>query len=392
MFSSDKTVSAFYTRPAEESNSKSSYYVWFLGSRESKGLRGPEYIRPAVRQLLEKSSDNVKLTLQVSAKGLKIVQTPEKSKKKLLLESGPGGLASSSSGDAAIKQFVPHSSITCVYQSDPPHDDVVSCILLVSHSVSSNCPLYVHSFRCDSQETAEHLKAQLQALVDKPENQAKFEEIEQRLVEKGLLPGQRRAHSRSNASSKIGSDGRSLGRSSDSGSGGSDLSNPVPPQEKQIVTLHDSLAAELREKLQKTKVGKTAPLLLPPRDYDTMHRGRGNLHDIDERRALNPAIVGEVAKEAAKEAAKIAAAGKSAERGLLAGGGSSSSEQSSGIGSDERGNLTQSPQLLAERYSSGRSSSNRDNSFTLFPYLGSGRDKSDQTTTRILRYHISTIF
>ena len=109
--------------------------------------------------------------------------------------------------------------------------------------------------------------------------------------------------------------------------------------------------------MHKTKVGKTAPLLLPPRDYDTVHRGRGNLHDIDERRAVNPAIVGEAAREAAAKAAResnaaSAAVTKSSERGLLAGG--SSSEQSSGIGSEERGNLTHSPQLLAERFSSGK--------------------------------------
>ena len=28
---------------------KSSYYVWFLGAKESKGLRGEEYILPVVR-------------------------------------------------------------------------------------------------------------------------------------------------------------------------------------------------------------------------------------------------------------------------------------------------------------------------------------------------------
>ena len=135
--------------------------------------------------------------------------------------------------------------------------------------------------------------------MDRPENIAKFDDIEQRLVEKGLLlpldcgggkggPSKfPRGGSGSNASSKIGSDGRSLGRSSDSG--GSEL-NPSGPPEK-LVTLYDSLAAELREKLNGGG-GKHAPLLLPPRDYDTMHRGRGNLTGIDKRRALNPAIVG----------------------------------------------------------------------------------------------------
>ena len=31
---------------------KSSYYVWFLGAKESKGLRGEEFINPVVRHLV----------------------------------------------------------------------------------------------------------------------------------------------------------------------------------------------------------------------------------------------------------------------------------------------------------------------------------------------------
>ena len=51
---------------ADGGTSKSSYYVWFLGSREAKGLRGAEYIRPAVRHLLEYKTDACrKMTLQV---------------------------------------------------------------------------------------------------------------------------------------------------------------------------------------------------------------------------------------------------------------------------------------------------------------------------------------
>ena len=35
---------------------KSSYYVWFLGAKESKGLRGEEFIQPVVRYLTSKAS------------------------------------------------------------------------------------------------------------------------------------------------------------------------------------------------------------------------------------------------------------------------------------------------------------------------------------------------
>ena len=128
--------------------SKSSYYVWFLGSREAKGLRGAEYIRPAVRHLLEYKTDACrKMTLQVSAKGMKMVQTPEKSCASAAVSKRRMMSASSSASPSdVIKQFVPHSSITCVTQGDAPNDDVVSCIVLLS-SPDSDCPLYVHSYR-----------------------------------------------------------------------------------------------------------------------------------------------------------------------------------------------------------------------------------------------------
>lgn len=56
-----------------------------------------------------------------------------------------------------------------------------------------------------------------------------------------------------------------------------------------VATLYDSVAAELREKLGKNDV----PILLPPRDYDTVHRQKGNLTGIELRRCLNTNIVGQ---------------------------------------------------------------------------------------------------
>lgn len=52
------------------------------------------------------------------------------------------------------------------------------------------------------------------------------------------------------------------------------------------------MAAELRAKLGKNDV----PILLPPRDYDTVHRQKGNLTGIELRRCLNANIVGQNVK------------------------------------------------------------------------------------------------
>lgn len=146
---------------------KSSYYVWFLGARESKGLRGKEYILPVIQHLEEREKDvePFKVTLQVSHKGLKIIQNVVSQNPKTLKPK-----------NETIKHFIPHNSITCVYQ----HGDIIACILLLFNPVTK-CPLHVHAYRCDSLETASVLKKQLQFLIEKPENQKKFAEIENRL-------------------------------------------------------------------------------------------------------------------------------------------------------------------------------------------------------------------
>lgn len=97
-------------------------------------------------------------------------------------------------------------------------------------------------------------------------------------------------------------------------------------------TIFDSLAAELRAKLN----GNGPPLLLPPRDYDTMHRSKGNLAAIELRRCRNKLIVG---NPTTKQGALKQGATK---QGV-------SSRGSSGIGSD----LTPSPERQEAQSSSG---------------------------------------
>lgn len=146
---------------------KSSYYVWFLGAKESKGLRGPEFVLPVIQHLEEREKDvePFKVTLQVSHKGLKIIQNVVSQ-----------GLKNTKPKNETIKHFIPHNTITCVYQKE----DVIACILLLFNPVTK-CPLHVHAYRCDSLETATLLKQQLQTLIERPENQKKFSEIENRL-------------------------------------------------------------------------------------------------------------------------------------------------------------------------------------------------------------------
>ncbi|XP_050553019.1 SAFB-like transcription modulator isoform X2 [Spodoptera frugiperda] len=270
---------------------KASYYVWFLGAQESRGLRGEEFALPAIRILEDRARDlePFKVTLQVSHKGLKIIQN-----------------VTAKGKQQTIKHFIPHGSITsAVVQAD-----VVACVLLLYNPLTG-CPVHVHAYRCDSDHTAEMLYTHLQALIERPENQKKFADIERKLQMRGALPSSKKP-----PDSSLGSE---VSRESDSGSN----------EERCVANLYDSLAAELKQKLSTGK----SPILLPPRDYDTVHRQKGNLSNIDTRRCLNQNIVG-----------------VNARRKLESSGGSS------GIGSD----LAPSPERNEYRQHDNHSTSEED--------------------------------
>lgn len=103
--------------------------------------------------------------------------------------------------------------------------------------------------------------------------------------------------------------------------------SPTAPISPNKASLYDSLAAELRAKLN----GNGPPLLLPPRDYDTVHRSKGNLAATELRRCRNSLIVG--------------GPGTKNVKGVI-----SRSRGSSGIGSD----LAPSPEQNDGHSSSGK--------------------------------------
>ncbi|XP_043281678.1 uncharacterized protein [Venturia canescens] len=228
---------------------KRSYYVWYLGSREAKGV---EAMPGAIAYLLERErlQEPFKVTLQVSSKGLKIIQTVH-----------PGV-----STKSAVKHLVPGHAVLAAVQ----REDIVAATFLLPNPATNN-PVHVQAYRCVSVETAELLGNQLKALSAQSDSPAKVSTGENRV--------------RSN----LGSDGRST-RESESSEGSGELRH-APAQSS---TIYESLAAELRAKLGRgnSADNDVGPILLPPRDYDTVHRHRGNLAGIEFRRCLNQTIVG----------------------------------------------------------------------------------------------------
>lgn len=80
--------------------------------------------------------------------------------------------------------------------------------------------------------------------------------------------------------SSLGSDTGTSTRESECSEEHSPTGPKSPLAHANSTKLFDSLAAELRAKLN----GNGPPLLLPPRDYDTVHRSQGNLTAIELRR------------------------------------------------------------------------------------------------------------
>lgn len=81
------------------------------------------------------------------------------------------------------KHFITHSAITCSVQTE----DIVACVLLLYNPITK-CPLHIHAYRCDSESTAQALNQQLQVLINRPENQKRFAELEARFVITHLYP------------------------------------------------------------------------------------------------------------------------------------------------------------------------------------------------------------
>lgn len=278
---------------------KFSYYVLFLGAKEARGLRGEEYVLPAMRKLIEQERriEPSKVTVQVSEKGLKIIQNVSKRSKHDHVS------LTSKQKTEQVKHLIPHELITAVVQEE----DIVCCLLLICNPVT-RCPAHVHAYRCDSVETASAFRESLQTFIAKSRPAKKLlEEVDSCLSAAQPISGRQVQLRRSGGSS---SDDRSSTRTQGSDGTGEFLTvrppakmsfrspqknserresagSPVTEKEQ----LFESLAHELKMKLNPS----SGPLLLPPRDYDTISRGRGKLSGIEDRKSTNQQIVGVLA-------------------------------------------------------------------------------------------------
>ena len=272
------------------------YYVEYLGWKESRGLYGREFTEPVIKELLarRREAELPKMTIKVNDKEIQISQELTKSSSKRDKTKYPG---------------IPTKDTAFVIQGFYPDADVVACIFL-GYNPYTKCAIHVHVYRFDSEGTARMFTDHVTSIIDKPEFRSRILGIEKDLVELGHinLRQQRDVSSRPGLRhSSDGSDGYSYGTQSPQSANSLSPSYPTPEEalkqrpdikipksprqtkpDQNVKRIFSSLQEELEYKMRLAD----APILLPPKDYDTIVRRHGKLDFRDEVKATSRSIVG----------------------------------------------------------------------------------------------------
>jgi len=281
---------------------KRQYYVQYLGWKEVQGVWGREFTESITKELIKRRTGAPlpKLTMEVSPKELKITQQIEK-KGKIQKLKYPA---------------IPSKDITYAVQATSPDEDVVSCIYL-GYNPQTRCAVHVHVYRCDSVVTAGHLADHLTQITEIPEYQKRALRIEQDLVGRDQIRPRPSAFVGSNnrvpddVSTQDGviEDERIMETPRRDIIYNREVVEDYPSRERYTNDnggIYDSLAAELRAKLEARKAKD--PILYPPKDYDTIHRKVGNAY-IElrgGRRDGNDSALGASESSSARNSAEIA--------------------------------------------------------------------------------------
>ncbi|OWF38801.1 uncharacterized protein LOC110465865 [Mizuhopecten yessoensis] len=263
------------------------FYVEFLGWIECQALRGRKYTDPVVNDLRRKQRkwrNAPKLTLQVSKKEMKISQDMEEKKRKIRTVKFPN---------------IPSRDITYVTQATDPStgrpDDIVACIYL-GFVPRTQKYVHVHVYRFDTPETASNFVRIMHHIISGHADRVR--QIEQDLASRGWIDDTRLNRSDGLSDPHTSDSAPDSGASTYSGDDDTLPSDEIEPdlQSLKDVMAFDSVTDELKQRLNLGPAKKpTGPILLPPKDYDTISRRQGNLDKVDLRKSLNINIVGQVA-------------------------------------------------------------------------------------------------
>ena len=191
---------------------------------------------------------------------------------------------------------IPGRDVTFVQQACRPTDgrpeDIVACIYL-GYMPRTKRYVHVHVYRFADPETATAFASQMAAIANS--NVKHIAEAERKLASKGQIEPPQSDHlldmpsEPQTTDSAVGS--ASSGYSDDESptNGSRDIEPDL--QSLQEVMPFDNVNDELRYRMKMEE----APVLLPPKDYDTIKLKHGNLDKIDLRRCNEERIVGDLA-------------------------------------------------------------------------------------------------
>lgn len=268
-----------------------SYYLEYIGWKEAPGIYGREFTEPVIKELLARQRHHVelpKMTIKLNSKEIQISQT-------VMKKSG---------GKPEKTKYPPIATkdVTFVTSGMYPDNDVVACIFL-GYNPYTKCAVHVHVYRFDSADTASIFVQHLSAIIDRPDFKERIIGIEKDLAEIGHVKIRSQFHKTDNNNllgNSAGSDGMSYGSRSPLSS--DSLSPKYPTAEEALKQRRDITIQKSKKPVepdQKTKKAfsslheefeykvnlQEAPILLPPKDYDTIVRRHGKLDFRDEIKA-----------------------------------------------------------------------------------------------------------
>ncbi|CAF0815286.1 unnamed protein product [Adineta steineri] len=238
-----------------------SFDVDYCGCTAATLLLNESSIRDAIsfiRQMKSKQ-EFIKTRLSVAKDGVKIIYDDEQN----------------------YSTYVPAHMIAGSINGKSSLNDTIG-VVYISPLTGRHYPAFVHVYRCDSSRAAHKLLIRLRAYIITESRRSEIQQLEQKLVLHKLLNSDHnnisKKQSQSPNTTTLESNKTNTGISSSSTSSNSRLDKIDPVK-------------SITEELQK-KIDSQEPLLFPPKDYDTVHAGHGNIQRAQAWKSREPTIIG----------------------------------------------------------------------------------------------------
>lgn len=243
-----------------------SFQVDYCGCTAAASLLNESAIRDAIhfiRQMKNKR-DFVKTVISTQKDGVKLIYETE--------QQYSTHVPSSMIAGSGIGKGSFHDTVGKLKQSKRKkkirRTSLCLGVVYISPLTGRHYPAFVHVYRCESSRSAQKLFNRLRAYLTIENHRLHLTQLEQHLLERNLLSFDHFNASKepirtNDTSTTLNSTKTNTAISSSSASSYSRLDKVDPVK-------------SITEELQK-KIKSHQPLLFPPKDYDTIHAGHGNL-------------------------------------------------------------------------------------------------------------------